>query len=294
MKQSNIFIAIAAAVILQSCSTTYLDSPTRETYPQKLFRWSSSKQQADSITFVRIAHATTLISIGNKNILTDPWFSEKSGYYHGEPLAFSQAKLPKLAMVIVSHNHYDHFDIETFKTYPDKNVPFVVPVGMAGEVKAAGFTNVQEIDPWQEVVIDGIKVTACPGKHKVKENTFMIEAGGRVVYFGGDTELIPELIEIKNRFPEIDLAILSVNGLMIRPMFNKQVVMSATQAAKLCSTIKPKVAVPIHYNFTGGKFHDKFILKYNGDAKQFVDSVRVKAPHTKTFILETGDVLTIN
>ena len=293
MRQTKISIVIAVAIFLQSCSTTLLVSPVRETYPQKLFSWSSLKPTADTIQFVRIAHATTLITVGNKIILTDPWFSEKSGYYHGEPLAFLQDKLPKISMVIVSHNHYDHFDIETFKTYPDKSVPFVVPVGMGDEVKAAGFTNVHEIDPWQEVVIDGIKVTACPGKHKVKENTFMIETGGRVIYFGGDTELIPELSEIKNRFSEIDLAILSVNGLMIRPMFNKQVVMSATQAAELCSIINPKIAVPIHYNFTGGSFHDKFILKYDGDAKQFVDSATVKAPNTKTFILETGDILTI-
>ena len=293
MKQIKISIAIVTAIFLQSCAPTLLISPVREIYPQKLLSCNSSNLDADTIKLTRIAHATTLIMVGNKNILTDPWFSEKKGYYHGEPLAFSQDRLPKLSMVIVSHNHYDHFDIETFKTYHDKNVPFVVPVGMADQVKAAGFTNVHEIDPWQGVIIDGIKVTACPGKHKVKENTFMIETGGRVIYFGGDTELIPELSEIKNRFPEIDLAILSVNGLMIRPMFNKQVVMSATEAAELCSIISPKIAVPIHYNFTGGSFNDKFILKYNGNAKQFVDSAKVKAPNTKTFILETGDILTI-
>ncbi len=293
MKQIKISFAIAVVIILQSCSTDLLVAPVRATYPQKLLNWSGSKVNADTIKFVRIGHATTLITVGNKIILTDPWFSEKSGYYHGEPLAFAQDKLPKLSMVIVSHNHYDHFDIETFKTYPDKSVPFVVPVGMGDRVIAASFTNVHEIDPWQEVIIDGIKVTACPGKHKVKENTFMMEIGGRVIYFGGDSQLIPELSEIKIRFSEIDLAILSVNGLMIRPMFNKQVVMSATQAAELCSIINPKVAVPIHYNYTGGKFHDKFILKYNGDAKQFVDSATVKAPNTKTFILETGDILTI-
>ncbi len=293
MRQTLFSIAIATPFFLQSCSTTLLVAPVREIYPQKLFRWNSSKTDADTIKFVRVAHATTLITVGSKNILTDPWFSEKKNYYHGEPLAFSQEKLPKLSMVIVSHNHYDHFDIETFKIYPDKNVPFIVPVGMGDEVKAAGFVNVYEIDPWQEVIIDGIKVTACPGKHKVKENTFMIETGGRVVYFGGDTEFIPELSEIKNRFPEIDLAILSVNGLMIRPMFNKQIVMSASQAAELCSIINPKVAVPIHYNFTGDSFYDKFILKYDGDAKQFIDATNVKAPNTKTFILETGDILTI-
>ncbi len=293
MKQSKILIVLVAVILFQSCKTTLLVSPVREIYPQALYSWNSSKSNADSISFVRIGHATTLISVGNKHILTDPWFSEKKGYYHGEPLAFVQDKLPKLSLVIVSHDHYDHFDIETFKSYPDKNVPFVVPVGMGKEVKAAGFNNVHEIDPWQEVLIDGIKVTACPGKHKVKENTFMIETGNRVIYFGGDSQLIPELSEIPSRFPEIDLAILSVNGLTIRPMFNKQVVMSATQAAELCAIIKPKVAVPIHYNYTGGSFHDKYILKYNGNANQFADSAQVKAPNTKTFILATGDILTI-
>jgi L-ascorbate metabolism protein UlaG (beta-lactamase superfamily) len=196
-------------------------------------------------------------------------------------------------MVIVSHSHYDHFDMETLKGYPDKNVPFVVPIGLGSAVKKAGFANVHEIDPWDHVTIHGIKVTACPGKHKVKENTFMIETDGRVIYFGGDTELIPELRELKTRFFPIDLAILSVNGLMIRPMFNKQVVMNAQEAAELCSIITPKVAIPIHYTFSGGKFFDTFILKYNGDAKEFVEAAKEKAPGTKTFILETGDVLTI-
>jgi L-ascorbate metabolism protein UlaG (beta-lactamase superfamily) len=232
--------------------------------------------------------------VGSKIILTDPWFSEKSGYYHGEPLAFSQDKLPKLSMILVTHNHYDHFDIETFKTYPDKNVPFVVPLGMGDAVKVAGFKRVYEIDPWQNVEIDGVKITACPGKHKVKEITYMIESGSRFIYFGGDTQFIPELSEIKYRFPDIDLAILSVNGLMIRPLINKQVVMSAIQAAELCAILKPKIAIPIHYNFTGGSFHDKFILKYDGDAQQFAHSAMLKAPDTYTFILETGDILTIH
>jgi L-ascorbate metabolism protein UlaG (beta-lactamase superfamily) len=294
MKRIFCLILSAAVVISQGCSSKLLVSPVRETYPQKLLSGLTSKPNADTIKFVRIGHATTLITVGSKIILTDPWFSEKSGYYHGEPLAFSQDKLPKLSMVLVTHNHYDHFDIETFKTYTDKNVPFVVPVGMGYAVKAAGFKQVYELDPWQNAVIDGVKITACPGKHKVKEITYMIESGGRFVYFGGDTQFIPELSEIKNRFPDIDLAILSVNGLMIRPLFNKRVVMSAAQAAELCALLKPTIAVPIHYNYTGGSFHDKFILKYEGDAKQFVNSATLKAPNTRTFILETGDILTIH
>jgi L-ascorbate metabolism protein UlaG (beta-lactamase superfamily) len=294
MKQINCLILAASVIISQSCSSKLLVSPVRETYPQKLLRGHTTKPNADTIKFVRIGHATTLIAVGSKIILTDPWFSEKSGYYHGEPLAFSQDKLPKLSMVLVTHNHYDHFDIETFKTYADKNVPFVVPIGMGDAVKVAGFKRVYEIDPWQNVEIDGVKITACPGKHKVKEITYMIESGDRFIYFGGDSQFIPELSEIKSRFQDIDLAILSVNGLMIRPLFNKRVVMSAMQAAELCAILKPKIAVPIHYNYTGGSFHDKFILKYDGNAQQFVNSATIKAPDTRTFILETGDILTIH
>lgn len=296
MKHIRLAFVIGTAILLQDCaSSSKLSVPlVREANQQKRYSWQTNIVNADTIKFVRVGHATTLISIGGKTILTDPWFSEKKGYYRGEPIAFLQDKLPELSMVVVSHHHYDHFDIETFRAYPDKDVPFIVPVGMGEKVKSAGFSNVHEIDPWQSLTVDSVTITACPAKHKVKEITFMIEAGNRVVYFGGDTKLIPELSEIKTRFPKVDLAILSVNGLQIRPMFNKQMVMSAEQAAELCAIINPKVAVPIHYNFSGGKFKDRFVLKYEGNAQEFVDATTVKASKTKTFILETGDTLFIH
>lgn len=293
MKISKFTIAIGIVSLLQNCSSKLSEPQVREHYPLNSISYDSKTPNAEVINFTRIGHATTLINIGQKYILTDPWFSEKKGFYHGEPIAFKQDKLPKLSMVLVSHHHYDHFDIETFKAYPDKNVPFVVPGGMKEKVTSAGFKNVYELEPWQSVSIDGTKITACPGKHLVKEITYMIQTGNRAVYFGGDTKLIPELSELKKRFPDIDLAILSVNGLKVRPLFNKQMVMNAKEAAKLCSIISPKVAVPIHYNFSGGKFKDRFILKYDGDADEFIKEAAKKASNTKTFKLETGEVLSI-
>lgn len=68
----------------------------------------------------------------------------------------------------------------------------------------------------------------------------------------------------KNRFPEV--------------------VMNATRAAELCAIINLKVAVLIHCNFSGGKFKDRFILKYDGNARQFAGSAAAKAPHQLTVI----------
>jgi L-ascorbate metabolism protein UlaG (beta-lactamase superfamily) len=158
-------------------------------------------------------------------ILTDPWVSEKWGYYHGEPYGVTLDQLPHLAAVIVSHGHYDHYDMQAFQAYPDKSVPMFVKRGIAKAARDVGFTNVTEMDAWETAAIGPLTLTAAPGKHAVPEITYIIDGEGRTVYFGGDTLLIPELKTIAQRFPSIDLAILAVNGLILRPLLNRQVVM---------------------------------------------------------------------
>ncbi|MHB1928075.1 MAG: MBL fold metallo-hydrolase [Acidimicrobiales bacterium] len=121
--------------------------------------------------------------------------------------------------------HYDLCDLAAFASYPDKTVPFAVKRGLAAKVRKAAFTNVTELDPWETASLGSITVTAAPAKHKVPEVTLPLEADGHTVFFGADTLLIPELTDVAARFLHIDAALLPINGLRIRPMFNKQVVM---------------------------------------------------------------------
>src|SRR5688572_3581204 len=60
----------------------------------------------------RLAHASVLIELGGERILTDPWFTEKAGYHPGEPLGLDPGELGPLTGVVVSHGHYDHFDVD--------------------------------------------------------------------------------------------------------------------------------------------------------------------------------------
>ena len=245
------------------------------------------------VVVTRISHATVLLDFGGCRILTDPWFSERWGYYHGEPYGLTLAELPHLDGVLVSHDHYDHFDLASFRHYPDKSVPMLLKRGLAKKARAAGFGNVRELDAWESTALGPLTITAAPGKHKVPEVTFVLEGLGLCVYFGADTLLIPELREVARRFPRIDLALVPVNGLTLRPLLNRQVVMNAREAAELCALLRPRVAVPIHYAFTGGPIQDRLVLKYTGTADEFAREAARRAPGTRVRILAPGEPLTV-
>jgi L-ascorbate metabolism protein UlaG (beta-lactamase superfamily) len=84
-----------------------------------------------------------------------------------EPLAFTPTSLPSLAAVLASHRHYDHHDLAAFAAYPDKTVPTVVKRGMGARARQAGFTDVREVEPWEQVQLRPVQITAAPAKHGV-------------------------------------------------------------------------------------------------------------------------------
>ena len=251
----------------------------------------------ETVTLTRIAHSSVLIDFAGYRILTDPWFSERFGYHHGEPYGITLENLPQLAGVVVSHGHYDHYDMKAFRAYPDKQVAIAVKRGIGKTARDNGFSNVIEMDPWETTTFGPITVTAVPGKHGVPEITYVLQASDATVYFGGDTLLIPELNEIGLRFPNIDAALLAINGLRIRPAGNRQVVMDPENAAELCRILRPRYAVPIHYAFSGGLITDTFFLKYAGSpselTREFEERANSVAPETSVRVLAPGEPLVI-
>jgi L-ascorbate metabolism protein UlaG (beta-lactamase superfamily) len=249
------------------------------------------------LTVTRVVHASVLLDFAGAAILTDPWFSQRPGYYWGEPLGIALADLPRLAGVAVSHDHYDHYDMAAFAAYPDKAVPIVVKRGTGDKARAVGFRTVAELEPWETTALGPVNVTAAPGRHSVPEITYVLQAGEATVYFGGDTLLIPGLSEIARRFPRIDLALLPINGLMLRPMLNRKLVMGPEEAGGLCGILRPRVAVPIHYTYTAGPIRDRVLLKYAGTSEEvlarFARAVAACAPSTTVKALKPGEPLSL-
>jgi L-ascorbate metabolism protein UlaG (beta-lactamase superfamily) len=241
------------------------------------------------VKVTRIAHCCVLVDFGGSAILTDP-FSEKLGYYRGEPLGLNIADLPPLAAVVVSHDHYDHNDMTAFGSYPDKTVPLFVERGAAQRARRVGFSNVRALAPFETGSVGPVSITGVPVQHGIPEVGFILQALGLTVYFAGDTLLIPALSDIAQRFPKIDVALLPVNGLRV---FGKQVVMNPLEAAQLCALLNPRLAIPTHYTFRGGPIVDRIALKYFDDQQSlptfFKNAVEKYAPKTMVRILPTGE-----
>src|SRR5262249_45713845 len=151
-------------------------------------------------------HSCHVVEIGKTRVLTDPWFTTTATYYPGEPVAATVAILGRIDAVVVSHEHYDHCDLDALVDGGfDLDTPLLGPGTVAAIAAAKGFRDVRTIEAWQSESVGDVTVTATPGQHGVHEVTFVIQASGRTVFFGGDSLRIPGQDEIPQRFGAIDL-----------------------------------------------------------------------------------------
>jgi L-ascorbate metabolism protein UlaG (beta-lactamase superfamily) len=165
------------------------------------------------ITFIN--HSTFLIQVDGVNIITDPVWSERvspfsfAGPKRMRPPGIIFHDLPKIDLVLLSHNHYDHLDIATIKRIHDKyNPQYIVPLGVAAYLKKHKIDSVKELDWWQTTAFGtGFTIESVPAQHFSGRGTFdrdrtlwcgyAIHGAHGNVYFAGDTGYNP------NTFKEI-------------------------------------------------------------------------------------------
>lgn len=184
-----------------------------------------------------LGHGSLMFEFNKKNIFVDP-FSKVADY----------ANLPKADMILVTHGHYDHYDMEAIgKIFVDKT-QMIYTQECANAKKYTGKAIVMKNGDKQ--TLDNITIEAVPAyniEHKRPDgkafhpkgegNGYVITFGDKRVYVAGDTENIPEM---KN-LGKIDIAFL--------PM-NLPYTMTPEQAADAAKMVHPKVFYPYHYGDT--------------------------------------------
>jgi L-ascorbate metabolism protein UlaG (beta-lactamase superfamily) len=182
-----------------------------------------------AITF--IGHGTLMFAFGGITIHVDPW-SKLADY----------AKLRKADIVLITHDHFDHFDRDALKKVSTAKTVVIMTErcktkGVEGSVMKNGDTR----------TIAGIKIEAVPAYNIVDKrpdgqpyhpkgegNGYVVTFGDKRIYVAGDTENTPEM----KKLPAVDVAFL--------PM-NLPYTMTPEMVADAALALRVKILYPYHF-----------------------------------------------
>ena len=116
---------------------------------------STLKNNRSDATVTWVGHSTVLIQLDGLNILTDPQWSDRAspvtfaGPKRLMPAGVALENLPSIDVVLISHDHYDHLDVDTLRRLAQLYHPlFLVPLGLKAWLAELGITEVEELNWW--------------------------------------------------------------------------------------------------------------------------------------------------
>lgn len=237
--------------------------------PSKPLPWVKTDLKAlasPAPTVIWFGHSSLLIKTGQGNILIDPIFSNHAGPVPGLIRAFKgtnhyQAEdMPPIDVLIISHDHYDHLDYQTFKRLKNKIKLAVVPMGVGSNLVYWGFDRKKIIElNWDQstTLPGGLQITATQTQHKSNrtyshENrtlwaSYVIQTDAYKMFYGGDGGYGPYLKRIGDKYGPFDLAFLECGQYSPNWPWTHLLIGQAAQAAV---DLKASLLQPIHW----GKF----------------------------------------
>lgn len=214
--------ALGAGLWMRKIWTSF--APREGAAPQVLFD-SAALVRNPSLTW--IGHATFLVHMDGVTFLTDPIFSNRAG-----PVSFAGPRrvvppgvplddLPPVQFALISHDHYDHLDLASIGQLAKRGTRFIVPLGVGELVRRAGGDAI-ELDWWQSVELNGVRVYCVPAQHMSGRSLtdrgerlwagWVVAGPTRRYYHTGDTGYSRDFATIGERLGPIDLATVPIGA----------------------------------------------------------------------------------
>lgn len=187
-----------------------------------------------------LAHSSFLIKAGI-NIYIDP-FKIANAY-------------EKADLILITHGHYDHCSVEDIKKILKTNTKIIGPSDILSQTRQIRDIDFEIAEPGKTLVFENVKIECIPAYNLNKsfhpKNEYwlgyILDINGVRVYHSGDTDLIPEMKNIKT-----NIALLPVGG---------KFTMNYEEAANAAEIIMPELAIPMHFGT---------IIGAESDAQNFV------------------------
>ena len=223
-----------------------------------------------------IGHASFLLVLGGLRVLIDPILAPHMGLAVGPSKRLAPPGIPidelaDIDVVLLTHNHRDHFDEWTLsrivaahamdpakrgkKTAPIRP-RFVVPLGNGALLSKLGAGAIDEIDWWQTLRVGQIEITLVPSRHwsmrmpwdrnEALWGGFVIRGPEGAAYHSGDTGFFDDFAEIGRRFSPIDWAMLPVGAYSPRWFMEPQH-MNPEESAKAADMLGARHFVAMHW-----------------------------------------------
>jgi len=211
-----------------------------------------------------IGHSTFLINNGDLTILTDPIFSERAS-----PLNFAGPKrlikpvikikdLPEVDVITISHNHYDHLDVNSLRKIQKKfpNVKILVPKGDLKLLRNYNLNNGFEFLWWEEIAFNNTKFIFTPAQHwsargigdrnKSLWGGWFIKNEDKNIFHAGDTGYSDDFIEIRNRLGTVDFAMIPI-GAYDPQWFMSYSHVNPEEAMNIAKDLDAKKSIGMHW-----------------------------------------------
>ncbi len=220
----------------------------------------------NDLRILNIGHATFLIQVAGVNILTDPvWSKRVSPFkfigpkrYIAPGIDFSD--LPKIDLVWISHNHYDHLDLKTIERIWFRDKPrIIVPLGNDRIIRLYNKDIISEAYDWYDVVEvnNDLKLHLSPVQHwssrwvidknKALWSALVIETFAGNIYFTGDSGYGRYFKDVKEKFGSFRLALIPMGAYKPRNMMEYSH-MGPKELVKAYFDLGMPVTVPCHYD----------------------------------------------
>jgi L-ascorbate metabolism protein UlaG (beta-lactamase superfamily) len=270
------------------------------TRPPEIRARPAEEARADPAGSLRvwwIGHATVLVKMGDRWLLTDPVFSRRVGTFvkrHVEPGVAPEA-LPPVDVAVISHAHADHLDFPSLERLRAQTVLAVPPGVLTYLPDDLPTRRIASLGVWESVDLDGMRITAVPAQHSDgrwqidalwnhrAHTGWVVEYQGMTVFFAGDTGYDAEAFRAIGRRFRIDLALIPVGPVsrLGGNFFMRRVHVSPREAMRVFADVKAAFMVPIHYG--------TFFRGSSGEKREVMAAIAESPLRHKVLALEIGE-----